>query len=154
MNETILKTSKSAKRGFGLIDVSLGIIAGIGLLVGAVVVFQQVTTNTAVSELTRNSTSISSEIRSAARNMESFLELQNTGGELDLDQFGLEPALLNNPVVTATVRADDFDLVFSGLNDRPCNRAAVSQSNLGVNVETAVCDTTADPSTLTVTYNR
>lgn len=145
---------KSSKRGFGLIDVSLGIIAGIGLLVGAVLVFQQVTTNSTVSEVTRNSTTISSEIRAAARNLPSFNNLVNpttpAAGPINLANFGLEDGIINNPAVTATAADATFDLVFTGLRDRPCQRAAVSPANLGVNVTNAVCSAGA----LTVTFTR
>lgn len=151
-------TSKAAlaantKRGFGLIDVSLGIIAGIGLLVGAVILFQQVTTNNAVSEITRNSVSISSEIRSAARNMESFDDLAGADDVIDLVAFGLEPAMTQN--VTAAADGDEFSLAFGDLSQRACDRAAIAEGNLGANVTGATCATPVDGTpTLTVTFRR
>lgn len=147
-----------AKRGFGLIDVSLGIIAGIGLLVGAVILFQQVSTNNAVSEVTRNSVSISSEIRAAARNLESFDVLHNAttpaAGAIDLERFGMEPAILNNPDVAAASDDQEFTLAFSGLSQRACDRAAVAPSNLGTNVESAACATVDDAPVLNVRFAR
>lgn len=149
-----------AKRGFGLIDVSLGIIAGTGLLVGAVILFQQVTTNNAVSELTRNSVSISSEIRSAARNLGSFDELSagwdatagtSTDDEIVLTSFGLEPALIQG--VEAEADDNQFTLTFTGLTTRACNRAAVSAGNLGANVD-AVDNAACATGELSVTFNR
>lgn len=160
-----LRTSLHRKRGFGLIDVSLGIIAGIGLLVGAVILFQQVSTNNAVAEVTRNAASISSEIRAAARNLDSFDDLPATGAAPDrlitLAQFGLETAILNNPAVTAVAGTTTFELQFRGMTRRACERAAVVPGNLGANVVTGGtpaatrCDVTvpADP-VLHVTYSR
>lgn len=139
-----LAIAAKTKRGFGLIDVSLGIIAGIGLLVGAVVLFQQVTTNNAVSEVTRNAVSISSEIRAAARNLPSFDDLAvdpGTNDEIVLTNFGLEPALINNPAVTAEADDQSFTLSFAGLSQRACDRAAVTPGNLGTNVTSAACAT-------------
>jgi len=144
------------KRGFGLIDVSLGIIAGLGLLVGAVILFQQVNTNNQVSEITRNSVSISSEIRAAARNLASFDNLAvdaGTDDSINLVQFGLEPALLNNPTVAAEAAGQTFTLTFTDISERACNRAAVSPNNLGSNVTGATCDTSGAPA-LEVTFSR
>lgn len=167
-----LAIETKAKRGFGLIDVSLGIIAGIGLLVGAVILFQQVSTNNAVSELTRNSVSISSEIRAAARNMTNFGGLPGadtdgvaTGdaasaqdGRIALASFGLEPALTANVRAETTGTGDSqFELDFGGLSARACNRAAVTPANLGANVASAICvdtDSSGSVDTLRVTYNR
>lgn len=148
-----------AKRGFGLIDVSLGIIAGIGLLVGAVVLFQQVTTNNAVSEVTRNAVSISSEIRSAARNLASFDDLATDPGtddEIVLANFGLEQALLSNPAVAAEADDQEFTLTFTGMTDRACQRAAVTPANLGTNFSDAACTVASGtgPSELEITYTR
>lgn len=150
-----------SKRGFGLIDVSLGIIAGIGLLVGAVILFQQVNTNNAVSEVTRNAVTISSEIRSAARALPNFTALDTTAtpptagdpwpnGTIAVANLGLEPGMTSG-VSIATVGADDhFTLTFAGLPERACNRAALSSGNLGANVVSAAC-TAGD---LVVTYRR
>ena len=160
-----LAIETKAKRGFGLIDVSLGIIAGIGLLVGAVILFQQVSTNNAVSEVTRNSVSISSEVRSAARNLPTFAQLPgvdaegdvdgtaaDNGGNIAISAFGLEPALTSG--VSATAADQTFTLRFAGLSERACNRAAVAKDNLGANVDTATCTATGGIGTLAVTYNR
>lgn len=153
MKKTVIE-SKRAKRGFGLIDVSLGIIAGIGLLVGAVIVFQQVNINSAVGSITQNATSISTELRSIARNMPTFNSLVNqatpAAGAIPLANLGFEPGILNNPTVTAAAAGATFNLVFTGLNARACQRAAAAPDNLGASVTQAVCAST----TLTITYGR
>lgn len=146
--------TKGVKRGFGLIDVSLGIIAGIGLLVGAVIVFQQVNINSAVGSITQNATSISTELRSIARNMPSFNNLRTpvAAGVIPLTNLGFEPGILNNPNVTANslTTGATFNLVFTGLNERACGRAAAAPDNLGASVVSATCAT----STLTIVYGR
>lgn len=156
-----MKKLTMKNRGFGLIDVSLGIIAGLGLLVGAVILFQQVTTNNAVSEVTRNAVTISSEMRAAARSLPAVAALNETYDDqspaasysIDIANFGLEPGLITGVTVDALTALDQFTVTFAGLNARACTRAAVSPNNLGSNVETAVC---ADPAvgSLVVTYNR
>jgi len=135
---------KYRSRGFGLIDVSLGIIAGLGLLVGAVILFQQVNTNNQVSEITRSAVTITSEIRAAARNLDGFRDLSvDPAGpnledwEIDLDRFGLEPALYINPnfeVIAASPTL--LRVTIEGLSERACRRLAVSQDQLGVGVDT------------------
>lgn len=151
---TILGRSRMSRRGFGLVDVSLGIIAGIALLVGAVILFQSIQGNNRVSEVTRNAVTISSEIRTAARNMDNFLGLPNTSGVIDLARFGFEPAILNNPVVSANVEAatpNQFNVVFNALPTRICGRLSVNPANLGSGVIDASC---ASDGTLFVTYGR
>lgn len=149
-----ISASKGAKRGFGLIDVSLGIIAGIGLLVGAVIVFQQVNINSAVGSITQNATSISTELRSIARNMPSFNNLRTpaTAGAIPLTTLGFEPGILNNPTVAANslTTGATFNLIFTGLNTRACQRAAAAPANLGASVTSATCA----GSTLTIVYGR
>lgn len=152
------KFALKKNRGFGLIDVSLGIIAGLGLLVGAVILFQQVTTNNAVSEITRNAVTISSEMRAAARSLPAVAALsadyegQPGAYTVDIANFGLEPGLINGVSVSTQMPGDIFTLTFSGLNPRACTRAAVSQNNLGSNVRTAYCY--AATGILIVNYNR
>ena len=155
-----LGASLHRKRAFGLIDVSLGIIAGIGLLVGAVILFQQVSTNNAVAEVTRNAASISSEIRAAARNLDSFDDLPATGTApnrlITLAQFGLETAILSNPPVAAAASGATFQLRFTGLTQRACERAAIVPGNLGANVTAATCANPTNNTTrsLNITYAR
>lgn len=159
MTVTILTTpnlgrARVSRRGFGLIDVSLGIIAGIALLVGAVILFQSVQANNRASEVTRNALTISSEIRTAARNMDNFLGLPNTSGVIDLPRFGFDPAVLNNPVVSAFVEPatpNQFNVAFNFLPVRLCNRLSLAPANLGAGVIDASC--TAE-GTLVVTYGR
>ena len=133
-----------ASHGFGLIDVSLGIIAGIGLLVGAIIVFQQVNTSREVSEVTRLSIALSSEIRGAARPLARVSDLPgNDEGELrqiGLSAFNLDTLLEQRASVLAPlVGPDQFTVEMRGMTAKTCTRAASDRSALGVNVLEAGC---------------
>lgn len=154
------KMPAAAKRGFGLVDVSLGLIVVIGVLSGGFILFQQINTNNSVAEVSRNSVTISSEIRAAARNLADFDELAvnpGTDNTINLVNFGMEPAMISG--VDAEANGQQFQLDFGGMTARSCQRAQVNPANLGVNVAAASCvassGNASDPvDTLRVIYNR
>lgn len=139
-----MNISRTTARGFGLIDVSLGIIASIGLLVGAVIVFQQVNTSREVSEVTRLSIALSSEIRGAARPLTRVSDLpgsdDGTLRQIGLTGFNLDTLLEQNATVLAPLAGpDQFTLEMRGMTVKTCGRAAFDRNSLGVNVLEAGC---------------
>lgn len=151
-----------ARRGFGLIDLSLGIIAGIGALTGAVILLGQVNLNRDVSEVTRSVLSLSNEIRSASRSMMRVSELPGTDNgetrELNLQHYTLDTLIEQRARVFAPLfGVDEFTLEMRGLSERACLRALVNPASLGAGTVHTGCIADADggpQDVLTVTFAR
>lgn len=136
--------SATMQRGFGLIDVSLGIISGIGILVGSVILFQNVATQREISQITQTSLSLSSQIRSYARSMERVSDLpgSETAGlvDLDLSVFDVPPEYSARIAATTPLAgADLFTVRVSDLRQSVCERLRIDPRSLGVKVAASEC---------------
>lgn len=146
--------ANTRERGFGLLEISLGIVVGLGLLIGGIVYFQQVSVGAEVTEKTRAAVALSSETRAQYRTSDDF------GVAPFPDDITLD--VINNTSfpnsITAGVTIDGngdqtFNLTFSDLKDTVCNRMASSPGNLDAEAGD-VDDTNCATGTLVITYGR
>lgn len=140
----INRSGNSITRGFGLIDVSLGIIAGIGILVGSVILFQQISNTTTVATVSQATFNISSQIRSNSRNLDQVSDLPGVeqGGIflLDLTGYALGPDIAQQ--ISAFVDPASPGVFFLRVDElRPqiCSRLTIGRAGLGANVVSADC---------------
>lgn len=135
----------TAQRGFGLIDVSLGIIAGIGLLVGAVVLFQQITNTRTVAETSQATFNLSTQIRTYSKGLDQVSDLPGVEASglflLDLTGYGLGPDIGQRiSAYTDPASPNFFFMRVDELRPRICSRLALDPGTLGANAAGAVCD--------------
>lgn len=143
-------SAMTGRRGFGLIDVSLGIIAGITTLVGAVVLYQQASLSQEVSETSLSALALSSEVRVVARNAARFSDI--TGNEdsgytvIDLTNFSLDTLIERNLRLRAPLSGPDvFHLQVIGISRRACDRLSMNFRTLGTRLVSADCLPTGAP---------
>jgi hypothetical protein len=144
------------QRGFGLLEISLGIVVGLGLLIGGIVYFQQVSVGAEVTEKTRAAVALSSETRAQFRTSAAFSTTDPATLDEDLTDLVIGntsfPASITNGV-SIFGNGQTFDLEFTGLKETVCNRMASSPGNL--DAEEADVDTTnCATGTLVITYGR
>lgn len=145
------------QRGYDLLQISLGIAITLGLMVGGLMLFNQVQASSELSEKTRVAVAVSSEVRAQYRTAADYSALSSDTTNpviLETDAFvvrsGMPISMFSNLALAPIAGTpQNFQLAFSGLNETVCERMEVA--DLGPN-STAVCD--AGAGTLTVTYTR
>lgn len=150
------------RRGFGLIDVSLGLISGISILVASVIFFQQIANTREVSQVSQTTFNLSSQIRAYSRSMNRISELPGSvdGDMVDFDLSVFEIGTDISTRISATSPAsgeDGFTIRVADLRPRTCSRVLLDQQSLGVNVLTSECVEEvhdADMRALIVTFRR
>ncbi|WP_411840060.1 type II secretion system protein [Paracoccus sp. ME4] len=155
-----MKNMKSLrKRGFTLVEITLVLIIGLGLIVGGLVYFSQAQNGSDVTDRTRAIVSISSEVRSQYRMSADFddvttaAEEDSSGGaaatlaeSVFAVRSGLPASTFNDVGLTGGDQA--FTVTMANLTDSVCERLAVA--DLGPKKQSAGCTA----GVLTVVYNR
>lgn len=148
---------KSRERGFTLVEQVLVIAGGLALIASGVIYYQQTQVSSAVAEKTRAAVSVSSEITAQFRTSTTFdaLDLSPaTAPARDITDIasssGLPDAAVSDLEVVGV--GQEFDLIFSNLDSRVCERLAADPGALGVNVTVDAAD--CGIGDLTVTYAR
>ncbi|MBW3243600.1 hypothetical protein KUV57_13080 [Epibacterium sp. DP7N7-1] len=143
------------QRGYDLLQISLGIAVVLGLMVGGLLLFNQVQTSSELTDKTRTAVAVSSEVRAQYRTAADYSTLTADAGAEGLvseSQFatrsGMPDAMFANLDITGN--GQTFDLVFSSLNETVCSRMGIA--NLGPNGTPD--DTDCENGNLTVTYSR
>lgn len=158
---TAATAGAARKRGFGLIDASLAVIASSAVLVGSLITFDQVNIVRDSEDLRRSSLIVSAAVRSASRHLRVVRDLPNLPvdipngilpGTLDLAQIELDPDALRNLSVRAG--SEIYTIEIRDVAQRPCLRAVSVHENLGRNVLSAQCFTTGGSVMMRVTYRR
>lgn len=148
---------KSRERGFTLVEQVLVIAGGLALIASGVIYYQQTQVSSAVAEKTRAAVSVSSEINAQFRTSATYDALSFSpaaGTDRDITDIASSSGLPDAAVADLEVvgAGQEFDLVFSNLDSRVCERLAADPNALGVNV--TVDDTACATGELTVTYAR
>ena len=145
------KLLAARKRGFTLIETVLVLAVGLGLIVGGLVFFQQAQASSDLTEKTRVAVGVSSEVRAQFRTAADYNDGGSPGDSI-LGAVKRATALPESTFNSLDILGNDqeFDLVFTNLNENVCNRMATG--DMGPN---STSDNTACASgTLTVTYSR
>lgn len=136
----------SSKRlhGFSLIDVSLGIVVGIGVLVSGVALFQHVSNTRFIAETAQAVFNLSSQVRTLSQNTAEISELPGFEVDdlyyLDLTGYGLGPGIAQNvSVFTDPSFQNFFFMRIDELQPRTCLRLMSGREALGSNIEGAEC---------------
>ena len=151
-------TSSVSRRGLSVIDISLGIVVGVGLLVSAINGAYWLKTSAALSELRQSAIAIIDEVRLMARDRDSFADLADSGTALDLERLGIDPALRLRQPAQAYALAESGDLsqmvtlAFLEVPEHVCRRAMVDIDSFGPNI-VAVKDECAS-GVLNITFGR
>lgn len=137
------------KRGFTLIEITLVLAVGLGLIVGGLMFFQQAQSGSEVTDKTRAMVSVSSEIRAQYRTAAQFPVLTDPSSEVTSikTRSGLPAATFNDMTITNATAGQNFTLTLSNLTASVCERLSIA--DLGPK-STATCAT----GTLTVVYAR
>lgn len=117
------------KRGFTLIEITLVLIIGLGLIVGGLVYFSQAQSGSEVTDKTRAIVSISSEVRSQYRMKANFDEVATDAtAPLATSAFavrsGLQESTFNDIALTGT--GQTFTITMSNLAEGVCERLAIA----------------------------
>ena len=149
-------------RGFGLIDVSLGVIAGIGLIVGAVVLFQQISNAREIAQTAQVTFNLSSQIRAYGQSLDRISDMPGAVEDdtvtFDLGGYGLNPDIAQRISASAPQSGPDvFHIRIDDVRPGICSRTAFDTDALGVGVIEAEC-LRDDPSDslewITITFRR
>ena len=144
------------QRGYDLLQISLGIAIVLGLMVGGLMLFNQVQTSSELSEKTRTAVSVSSEVRAQYRTEVDFSDLTTDAADPIADstfatRSGMPDAMFANLTIAPGSDAQEFVLNFANLNETVCERMAIA--DLGPNSD-PVCTVTDGVGALAVTYSR
>lgn len=147
--------NKLRKRGFTLIEITLVLAVGLGLIVGGLMFFQQAQASSEVTDKTRAIVSVSTEMRAQARTASNFTALIGEAAAPIADsafgvRSGLPDATFNDIAIVAGANAQEFTIDVANLDEGVCERLAIA--DLGPK---SVADATdCGAGTLSVTYTR
>lgn len=149
--------NRPRERGFTLVEQVLVIAGGLALIASGVIYYQQTQVSSAVAEKTRAAVSVSSEINAQFRTSANYdaLDLSPAGaGGRDITDIAASSGLPDAAVADLEVvgAGQEFDLIFSNLDSRVCERLAADPGALGVNATVDAAD--CGIGDLVVTYAR
>lgn len=125
------------KSGFTMMETVLVVAAGLGLLVGGVIFYQQAKSTQVVADKTRAFNAISSEIRSQYDKKVDYTGLSKAS----LEATSMLPALmLRNMMITPLAGSwPRFNIVASHLDQKQCQKILANQGALGTNIRQVLC---------------
>lgn len=124
-------------RGFTMMEMVLVIAAGLGLLVGGVVLYRQAEMSRLVAEKVRTFAAISAEIRQLYREDASYTGLIDT--PVIQAKSTLPASMFQNMFVTRLGGNGGFLIRLSYLDQKVCQRIAANADGLGSNIAGVSC---------------